>query len=347
MALDRGVCAREKSPRMYPVLFTIPTPWGGLPIFSYGVMLGLSLIVAWYLVMWLGATREGLDRDLMANTFIITAVTAIVGSRILYILTNFDEFDSPREWFDMRSGGLVAYGGFLGGFGGAWAYLHYKKISLLPWADVVAPTLATGLMFTRVGCYLYGCDFGARLSGDAPAWLKSLGTFPHWASAAGTGFACASPPTGSPAFNHHVQEYDLARDAAASFPVHPTQLYESLAGLALFAITMFVWKKRSFRGQPLFVLVMAYGVWRFFIEMVRDDPERGGLGGFTTSQLISLALVPIAGFAYLTMYRRAKALGMPAVPNLDSPPLPPAPQPSEAETSDAKKRTKKKSTSKR
>lgn len=327
---------------MHPILFTIPTPWGGLPIFSYGVMLGLSLIVAWYLVMWLGGTREGLSHDVMANTFIVTAVTAIVGSRILYILTNLDEFPSPRQWVDMRAGGLVAYGGFLGGFVGAWLYLRAKKIALLPWADTVAPTLASGLMFTRIGCYLFGCDFGGRLSAESPRWLKSLGTFPHWTSFARSGFACAAPPTGSPAFNHHVSAYGLSPDAAASFPVHPTQLYESAAGLALFGLTMFVWRKRSFRGQPLLVLVMAYGVWRFFIEMVRDDPERGGFGGFTTSQLISLALVPIAGFAYFTLYRRAKALGMPPVPNLSTPPLPPAEETNDADKHDSKKRSKKK-----
>ena len=333
--------------RMYPILFTIPTPWGGLPIFSYGVMLGLSLIAAWYLIMWLGSTREGLSHDLMANTFLITAATALVGSRILYILTNFDEFHTPQQWFDVRTGGLVAYGGFLGGFAGSWGYLRYKRISLLPWADTVAPTLASGLMLTRVGCYLYGCDFGDRLTPGAPAWLKSLGTFPHWASTTAMGYACASPPTGSPAFNHHVQTYDLARDAAASLPVHPTQLYESLAGLVLFGVTMFVWRNRSFRGQPLFVLVMAYGVWRFFIEMVRDDPERGQLGDFTTSQLISLALVPIAGFAYFTMYRQAKALGMPAVGNLRSPPIVPVVPKSDAESDKPKTRSKKKSASKR
>lgn len=337
---------------MHPILFTIPTPWGGLPIFSYGVMLGLSLIVAWYLVMWLGSTREGLSHDVMANTFILTAITAIAGSRVLYILTNFDEFHSPASWFDMRSGGLVAYGGFLGGFAGSWAYLRSKKLALLPWADTVAPTLATGLMFTRVGCYLFGCDFGARLSPTAPGWLKSLGTFPHWATAVHSGFACAAPPSGSPAFNHHVSQYGLAADAAASFPVHPTQLYESLAGLALFGVTMLVWRKRSFRGQPLLVLVMAYGVWRFFIEMVRDDPERGALAGFTTSQLISLALVPIAGFAYFTFYRQAKALGMPPVPNLASPPLPPqadepAPDAKGEAKSEPKKSAKKKGATKR
>src|SRR5690606_29774305 len=143
-------------------------------------------------------------------------------------------------FFALREGGLVAYGGFLGGLLGSWWYWRNKEVSLLAWADVVAPTLGTGLLFTRIGCYLYGCDFGAPLGEGASGWLADLGTFP------GPG---GGHEGGSPAFVHHVQEYDLAPTAAASLPVHPTQLYESLAGLAPFGVTMLVWRYRSIRGQ--------------------------------------------------------------------------------------------------
>ncbi|AKF04874.1 prolipoprotein diacylglyceryl transferase [Sandaracinus amylolyticus] len=271
---------------MHPILFEIPTPWGALPIYSYGVMLGTSMIVAWYVIMWLGE-REGEGRETLANTFIVTAVSAIVGARALYILTNPGEFESFQDLVNLRGGGLVAYGGFLGGFFGALFYLRSQKRSLLSFADVAAPTLALGLALTRIGCYLYGCDYGARLEDDAPSWLRALGTFPHWADG-----------NGSPAWAHHVAEYDLAHDAAHSFPVHPTQIYESLAGFVLLGVTLFMWRRRSFRGEVLLALTMFYGVWRFAIEYVRDDPERGFAFGFSTSQLVSLALVPIAGFFY-------------------------------------------------
>jgi len=95
-------------------------------------------------------------------------------------------------------------------------------------------------------------------------------------------------------------------------PVHPTQIYESLAGLALFGVTMLVWRHRTFRGQVVLVLTALYGLWRFFIEYVRDDPERGFYFGFSTSQLISLALVPIALLAYMML--RKKQAGAPLVP---------------------------------
>lgn len=271
---------------MHPILFEIPTPWGPQPIFSYGVMLGTSMIAAWYVVMWLGE-RDGMNKDVLANGFIVAAVSAIVGSRLLYIATNPDEFTSAAQWFNLRAGGLVAYGGFLGGFFGSLAYFRSKGISLLRFADVTAPTLALGLALTRIGCYLYGCDFGARLGDDAPSWLQSIGTFPHWAN-----------DEGSPAWSHHVAEYELPFDAAHSYPVHPTQIYESLAGFTLCAITILIWRRREFYGQVLLVLAMSYGLWRFAIEYVRDDPERGFFAGFSTSQLISLAIVPIAGFFY-------------------------------------------------
>lgn len=286
---------------MHPVLFEIPTPYGALPVYSYGVMLGTSMIVAWYVVMRLGTSREGMAKEVMANCFIITAVVAIAGARFLYVLTNLDEFGDAASWFQLRSGGLVAYGGFLGGLLGSWVYLRIKKVSLLGWADVVAPTLGIGLGFTRVGCYLYGCDFGARLDPGAPGWLVNAGTFPHWPPGLEEGH-------GSPAWAHHVAEYDLSPLSDASLPVHPTQIYESVFGFVVFAAAMFLWQRRAFRGQVILAVTMMYGVWRFFIEYVRDDPERGFYFGFSTSQIISLALVPFAAFMYLELKKRGAPL---------------------------------------
>ena len=279
---------------MHPILFEVPTPWGSLPVYSYGVMLGTSMIVAWYVVMYIGEKKEGLSRDVMANTFIFTAIAAIAGARLLYIATNPDEFDDLQSWVDLRAGGLVAYGGFLGGLLGSWLYLRRKPdASLLGWADTAAPTLGLGLGFTRIGCYLFGCDFGAPLRGDAPDWLKTIGTFPRQPDG-----------RGSPAFIHHVSEYDLSPLAEHSLPVHPTQLYESLAGFALAAVCFWVWRHRRFRGQVILSLTILYGIWRFLIEYVRDDPERGFYFGFSTSQLISIALVPVCALLYQALRKR-------------------------------------------
>lgn len=302
---------------MHPILVQIPTPWGAIPIYSYGVMLGLSLILAWYFIMYWGSKKEELDKELMANAFIVTAIVAILGARLLYVFTNLDRFDSIGEWFAFRSGGLVAYGGFLGGFVGSYVYMRRKGVPILAWADIVAPTLGVGLVFTRIGCYLYGCDFGAPLGDHAPGWLESLGTFPRWdyATDGGPQLLCDQTISGSPAWSYHVAQYDLPATAEASMAVHPTQLYESLAGAALFGLGMLVWRNRAFRGQVILVLAGGYAVWRFFIEYMRDDPQRGEAFGFTTSQLISLILLPIVAFAYVAIRKRAREQGEPSIPD--------------------------------
>jgi phosphatidylglycerol:prolipoprotein diacylglycerol transferase len=248
-----------------------------LPLYSYGVMLGLSLVVGWYLTLAL-AERDGLPKETMANCYVVTAIAAIVGSRVLYVLTNLGEFSSFGDMFKVRLGGLVAYGGFLGGFLGSWAYLSSKRIRLLPWADVAVPSLASGLMITRIGCYLFGCDFGKRLSDDAPSWLKTMGTFPHWA--AGT----VDNGDGSPAFMRHTEVLKGTPLAStllktnASLPVHPTQIYESLVGLVLLVLLLWQRRTQKFRGQIFFLFVFGYGYLRFLLEILRDDVERGEYG---------------------------------------------------------------------
>ncbi|MGD8607423.1 MAG: prolipoprotein diacylglyceryl transferase [Myxococcales bacterium] len=292
---------------MHPILFSIPTPWGSIPIYSYGVMLGSSLLFAWYFIMYMGKRIEGYDRELLASAFTWTVVGSILGARLLYVFTNLDSYDSFGSWFDLRQGGLVAYGGFLGGFLAALAFWRLKKIPLLPFADLIAPTLASGLLLTRIGCYLYGCDYGRPLGDEAPGWLKAAGTFPKWNADAYPTFACDQTIHGSPAYQHHLQEYpDLMVDKAASLAVHPTQLYESAAGLVLFAFAVWLLTHRKFRGQVFLAVSGIYALWRFFIEYLRDDPERGFAFGFSTSQLISLAVIPLCVFAYVHFKKRAE-----------------------------------------
>lgn len=264
---------------MFPILFRIPMPaWelpivgkvDSIPIYSYGVMLGLSLVVGWYLTLGLAA-RDGLPREKMANNYVITAVAAVIASRLLYVVTNLHEFESFGDLFSMRRGGLVAYGGFLGGFFGSLAYLRASRLPLLPWADVAVPSLASGTAITRIGCYLFGCDYGQPLGAGAPAWLKSMGSFPHWPE--GT----LEQSAGSPAWVEHVKARGLDASATHSLPVHPTQIYESLVGIAILALLLWARGRQRFRGQIFFLWTFVYGVIRFSLEIVRDDPERGSL----------------------------------------------------------------------
>jgi phosphatidylglycerol:prolipoprotein diacylglycerol transferase len=281
---------------MHPVLFQL----GSHSIYAYGVMLGISLLFGFQIVTKLGK-REGLPPALLGDVYLTTAICGLIGARLLYVATNFDEYIAPAQWFNITTGGLVAYGGFLGGFFGAVVHLRLKHASLLGFGDLAAPAIAFGLFLTRIGCYLYGCDFGARLPAGAPEWLARLGTFPRWDQS-------VVHMRGSPAYLHHVDIYGLSREASFSFPVHPTQLYEALLGLVLLAVCFRLAQRRRFRGQVLLVLTLGYGVGRFLLEYLRDDPERGEALGFSTSQLISLLLVPLAAVSYSVLSRRAREL---------------------------------------
>lgn len=310
---------------MHPILFKIPLPhwkfpWVGqlnsFPIYSYGVMLGLSLIVGWYLSLWL-AKKDGLPREAMANNYVFTAIVAVVGARLLYVAVNPSEFHSFKDVVSIRSGGLVAYGGFLGGFLGSWLYCKRKGVRLLAWADAAVPSLATGLVLTRIGCYLFGCDYGRKLSEKAPSFLKKLGTFPEWHYDPSAGKWLTSEQygqldnayrthvlSGSPAWLNHANAGLPVLDTHHSLPVHPTQIYESIIGLCLLGLLYWVRKdiktreaekKPFFRGELFLVFTFSYAVLRFLLEMVRDDSERGYFGPYVEPHIVyPVALMLIA-----------------------------------------------------
>jgi phosphatidylglycerol:prolipoprotein diacylglycerol transferase len=261
-------------------------------------MLGVSLILGWQIMMALGK-RTGASGNMLADLYLTTAITGLIGARALYVWTHGEEFASFGQWFDLRGGGLVAYGGFIGGFTGAAVHARIAKVSLLRIGDAATPAITLGVFFTRLGCYLYGCDFGTRLSETAPRWLAMLGRFPHWDEA-------QHGLRGSPAYLHHVSVYGLPRDADFSFPVHPVQLYEGALGLALAFFAFKLFKRRAFDGQLFLGFTVVYGVSRFLLEYLRDDPERGEIVGFSTSQFISLLIVPMAAIGYSVLRRRSR-----------------------------------------
>lgn len=300
---------------MHPVAFVIPGI--DLPIFSYGVALALALIVGWNVILFLGP-KDGLPVEKLKLCFVVTAIAALLGSRVLYIVTNPDQFRGagPGDLLDPRGGGIVAYGGFLGGFLGSWLYLRRARIRLLPWADLVVPTLGSGLGIVRVGCFLYGCDYGRPIPADAPGWVGALGVrFPNWdvrfaelkARLAASAFTTPGQLDGAPAFRHHLSEGLVRAQDAWSAAVYPTQLLEVANGWIAFAIAMLVRRRTRFRGQAFLVFTMYYGATRALMELLRGDVGRGGLGALSTSQIIGLATLAAAAVAYFLLARRAAA----------------------------------------
>jgi phosphatidylglycerol:prolipoprotein diacylglycerol transferase len=115
-------------------------------------------------------------------------------------------------------------------------------------------------------------------------------------------------PSDSPASEWQSKHGLLASKFLRSLPVHPTQIYESAAALAIAAFCLFyVQSRKKYDGQTFFTFVALYAVVRFVIEMFRSD-DRGALLGLSTSQLIGVGLL---GAVFL-LHRRFVARVVPA-----------------------------------
>jgi len=244
-------------------------------------MLCLSVIAGRWLAERLAA-RDGLDPALVNRAAAWALGGALIGARLLYVVTNPTSFADVADVLAWWKGGVVAYGGFLGGFAATLIFCRRHGIRLLTWVDCVAPALGVGLMLTRIGCFLGGCDFGVPWNGP---WAVVF-------------------PANSPAFRQQVLQGLLPAAATESLAVHPTQLYESLVGLVLFAAVMVARRRRTFHGQAFLTFVLGYAVLRSLVELARADLDRGAIGSISTSQWIALATFISAAIAWYMLRRR-------------------------------------------
>ena len=114
-------------------------------------------------------------------------------------------------------------------------------------------------------------------------------------------------------------------------PVHPTELYESLASAVVLVLLIVTRAHKQFRGQVFLAFVTLYGGMRFALEMLRDDPERGAYGPALPPGVLvafgfaALAFAFAAGPARSIAHRRARgaarasALALPLVAYLATP----------------------------
>lgn len=273
---------------MRPVLFYLPewTPFlGGMPFYAYGMMLGLSFVLGCGLVRLL-ASRDGIDPSATRRILVAAVAGAVIGARVLFVVANPDMIDGVVSLFRVQAGGMVAHGGMLGGIIGAAVACRLSHMDFWRFSDYAAPTLALGLGLTRVGCFLNGCCFGRVTE----SWV-------------GVSF-----PADSPALVHHLEQGLLSAGANVSLPVHPTQLYASLNGFLGLALLAWVYRQRRFSGQVLLTFLVWYGVTRFALEFMRDDPQRGTVLALSTSQFTSLIAIGI-GLGLYWWRRRASQSG--------------------------------------
>ena len=135
---------------------------------TYGV-LGMAGLGFGLLAALLRCKRFGLSRDDCAYLYILGAVGALVGAKLLYLLPLLPRlavelpllWEEPGEFYARYlSGGMVFYGGFFGGVAAAWGAAKYLRLRLSDFFPVLVPALPLVHAVGRVGCFCAGCCYG-------------------------------------------------------------------------------------------------------------------------------------------------------------------------------------------
>jgi phosphatidylglycerol:prolipoprotein diacylglycerol transferase len=255
---------------MHPILFQI----GDWPVYSYGVLLAVAYLVALQLAV-VRARRQGLDGTKVMDLGIYLIIAALVGAKLMLVVVDFDYFRSqPRELLSLVRAGGVFYGGLLAALGVAILLVRRYRLRIWTTADLFAPGIALGHVVGRLGCLMAGCCYGTPTT---MPWGITF-TNPLAASNVGT-------PLG--------------------IPLHPTQLYDAGAELLILIVLVATERRgKPFEGRTFWLYMLFYGVSRFIIEFYRGD-DRGTIMGVSTSQFMSLLIVPFAVLMLVRLRRRA------------------------------------------
>lgn len=252
---------------MHPQLFH----FGHFFLPTYGFLVSLGVLLG----LWVSvrnSEKQGIDGEKAWNFGILVVLSGIVGAKILYIINDWSLYAAhPSDIFSINT--LQAGGVFSGGLvaaliAAAW-YIRRNHMPALATCDAFAPGLAIGHAIGRLGCFSAGCCWGKPTN----AWWGVTFNNPTANELVGT-------PLGH--------------------PVEPTQLFEAAVELANFILLTWLLTRKRFDGQVFSAYLVLYGVARYLLEFLRDDPGRGSVFGgiMTGTQLISIGLVILGGLIW-------------------------------------------------
>ncbi len=231
---------------------------------SYGAMAVLGCLVAFAFILCFcpkyGASRLS---ELYLIAFVV--IFTVVGAKLLYVFGNLSElwtqadviFSSPEALMDYLGAGFVFYGGLIGGCAGVIVYAQFFKENTVKLAEAFIPAVPLFHVFGRIGCFLAGCCYG--IPWDGPMGVT---------------------------FTRSI----VAPNGVSLLPV---QLIEAGANVITFAVLLIFRKKLKKPLQNFGLYLVIYGIERFVLEFFRGDLARGAFLNVSTSQWISLILLPI------------------------------------------------------
>ncbi len=256
---------------MYPELFRI----GPLPVYSYGLMLGISFIVGSYFLTK-EFKRAGISENIASEITLLCIILGVAGSKMFHLFENWSEFVSNPLGMIFSPSGLTYYGGFLLTTAGVAIYLRKKKLGFLRVVDLVSPALALSYGIGRIGCHLAGDgDYGIPTS---LPWGMSYSNGVVKPSMMFFGSKYAEK------FPNGIMPDDL--------PLHPTPLYEFFGAVIIFIVLWQLRTKFKIQGQMFAAYLVLTGTARLLVEFLRLNPTI--FMGLTEAQLISVSVI-VAG----------------------------------------------------
>jgi phosphatidylglycerol:prolipoprotein diacylglycerol transferase len=258
---------------MYPRLLEI----GPLTIYTYGVLLAAAFLLGLKLATARARSR-GLDPGRILDLGIYIIVAAIVGGKLLLVVTDFQSFRaSPADFISLARSGGVFYGGLLLAVAVSFWYMRRHKLPLWKTCDIYAPGIALGHAVGRLGCLAAGCCYGKPTSA-------------FW----GITFT-----------NQFTGDYV---GTPLGIALHPTQIYEVVAETSILFFLLWLERRgRNFDGRTFWAYILLYAVSRYVIEFFRGDP-RGTVFVFSTSQFISVILAPLSVLMLAWLAQRASGM---------------------------------------
>lgn len=238
---------------------------GGLEITSFGALVALGVFVG-SAVLSNEAKRGGLDAAAALEAVFVGVIGGLVGAKALYVAEHV-WLGEPARGLIFDRAGLSWFGGLAVGIACALAVFAVRRVPWPPALDAVAPAVALGQAIGRVGCFLVGDDYGTP---TALPW--------------GLGFPNGSPPT--------------------VVPVHPTQLYEAAALVALFVWLRRVARRGARPGRVFARYLLGAGAIRFAIEFIR--PNARLVAGLSIAQAFA-AFAIVIGATWLGIARSRHA----------------------------------------
>ncbi|SKA82779.1 Prolipoprotein diacylglyceryl transferase [Clostridium sp. USBA 49] len=232
----------------------------GIPIYGYGTMIAIGIISA-VLLLNKRAKKIGYDEDSILNMAILAVILGIIGGKLLYIITDLKNIINNPSLLKDFGNGFVVYGSIIGGAIGVYIYCKRKNWDFIKIFDLAIPSVSLAQGFGRIGCFLAGCCYGKQTTCFLGVKFKegSLG------------------PT--------------------DVYVLPTQIFSSVFDFLLAFFLLWYSKKQRKDGRVFSLYLIIYGIGRFLIEFIRDDP-RGSIWIFSTSQFISLFIILLGILIY-------------------------------------------------